>query len=324
MDCSEIRWNPILREWVVITTSRNSRPVMPQRCPFCSDAPEGAGKWDVKFLPNRFPSLLPECPEPRGSRSGFLRRAAGRGACEVVLYTSDHNATLYDLGQRHVEKLVRLLIARHNFLSKKNFVKYVLIFENRGAAVGVTNEHPHAQIYALPFVPPLVNREIGSNHEFVKREGKCLFCRAVKEEISDSRRIVYKRGGFVAFVPFYARWSYEVHLYPTDHISSLADFEDKHVIGLARALKDISRMYDQLFNFKLPYMMILHQAPVNSGNYSTYHLHVEFYPIHRNRDQIKFTASVENTGVFLNDNLPEAKAMELNNAVKRGGRRNNA
>jgi UDPglucose--hexose-1-phosphate uridylyltransferase len=311
MEFPEIRWNPILREWVIITSTRNNRPVMPRRCPFCPNAHEGAGEWDVKALPNRFPSLIPDCPEPSTLRNGFFRRAAGRGLCEVVLYTNDHKAKLHELSQEHVERLVRLLIERYKNLSKKKFTKYVLIFENRGAAVGVTNDHPHAQIYALPFIPPLVEREVESSNEFYSKKKECIFCRALREEISDSRRIVYKGDGFVAFVPFYARWSYEVHLYPTDHIHSLADFEKKHIRGFSKALIHVSKMYDGLFNFKLPYMMILHQAPINSANYSPYHLHVEYYPIHRNRDQIKFTASVENTGVFLNDNLPEAKAKDL-------------
>lgn len=290
---------------------------MPKKCPFCPGAPEGAGRWKVKSLPNRYPSLIPDCPELPPMANGFYKRAAGRGICEVVLYTNEHHKKLYELDQSHVERLVKLLIQRHMRLSERKFIKYVLIFENRGAAIGVTNDHPHAQIYALPFIPPLVEREIESGYDFYKKKKDCIFCRVLKEEGSDNKRVVYRDDGFLGFVPFYAKWSYEVHLYPTDHIQGLSDFRSKHITGFAKALKSISKMYDTLFNFTLPYMMVIHQAPSNSGDFATYHFHTEYYPIHRDRDKIKFTASVENTGVFLNDNLPEHKAEDLRNSKYR-------
>ncbi|MBM3957450.1 MAG: galactose-1-phosphate uridylyltransferase, partial [Gemmatimonadetes bacterium] len=177
---------------------------------------------------------------------------------------------------------------------------------------GVTLHHPHCQIYAFPFVPPVVARELASSRDHLEGSGECLFCSILAREIAEGARIVCEGGGHIALVPFYARWPYEVHVFPRRHVSSLAEMNTGERRDLARTIKTVATKYDSLFGFPLPYVMVLHQAPTDGGDHRHYHFHVEFYPPHRAGNRLKYLAGVElGAGVFLNDAEPEQKAREL-------------
>ena len=190
-------------------------------------------------------------------------------------------------------------------------IRYVLIFENKGAVIGVTMPHPHGQIYALPLIPPRLEKELAAARAHQRAHKRCLYCDILKKERRAGLRIVAENYTFTAFIPFYARWPYEVHIFSRRHVGALDQFRPREERGLAEILKWITLKYDNLFQMSFPYMMLLHQAPAK-GKFPYFHFHIEFYPPHRSKDKLKYLASVETgAGTFLNDSLAEEKAAEL-------------
>jgi UDPglucose--hexose-1-phosphate uridylyltransferase len=146
----------------------------------------------------------------------------------------------------------------------------------------------------------------------MEKRKKCLFCNILEKEKADGRRIVLENSSFTAFIPFFATWPYGLHLYPNRHLQSLLDFTESEKRDLASILKTIRTIYDNLFGFRLPHMMAFHQSPMDKAKHPYYHFHVEFYPVHRAKDKIKYLAGVEvGTDTFLNPTNPEEKAKEL-------------
>ncbi|HEY4439722.1 MAG TPA: galactose-1-phosphate uridylyltransferase, partial [Candidatus Elarobacter sp.] len=199
-------------------------------------------------------------------------------------------------------------------LGAREEIAHVFPFENRGAAIGVTLTHPHGQIYAYPFVPPVVAGEIARGSEHRARTGRCLFCDVRDAERDDGRRVLAAEDGWLAYVPFFARYPYETHLVATRCVRSLLDLDAREVRGLARLLKRVLTGFDALFAEPFPYVMAVHQAPVRGDD--AYHLHVEFYPPLRTATKLKFLAGSEaGAGMFINDTLPEETAERLRAAI---------
>ncbi len=264
------------------------------------------------IYPNDFPSLSIPPPEMNVSGSQLYPVAEAAGICEVVLYTPDHNSSLSQLPISHLVKLVRLWRSRYEELGRMDEIKYVFEFENRGEVIGVTMPHPHGQIYSFPFIPPRIVTELKSAESYRKTRGKCLFCDIISEERSFGRRIIAEGDSFLAAIPFYARYPYEVHIFSRRHILSFSDFSASEEKEFAGMLKLVTLKYDNLYGFSFPYMMIIHQAPTDGGDYSYYHFHVEFYPPYRSRTKLKYLAGCESgAGTFINDSIPEEKAEEL-------------
>ena len=196
---------------------------------------------------------------------------------------------------------------------------YVFEFENKGEVIGVTMPHPHGQIYAFPFIPPKIQTELNAAKEHRARTGRCLFCDVVEEERRDGRRILLENEGFVATVPFFARYPYEVNLFSRRHLLDFTQFEEEEIWDLARILKCVLLKYDNLYGFSFPYMMIIHQQPTDGDDHSSYHFHIEFLPPYRSRTKLKYLAGCESgAGTFINDSSPEEKAQELRETEPRG------
>lgn len=309
---TELRWNPTAREWVSTASHRQHRPQMPKDwCPFCPGSGRVPDHYDVHIYPNDFAALSIPAPEPAIEGDDFYRVAPSHGKCDVVLYHPDHSTSLPQLSLDHVTRLVRLWRRRFNELRAMAGIRYVLIFENKGEVIGVTMPHPHGQIYAFPYVPPRLDRELSAARLHYRRHRRCVFCDVLRKERGDGRRVVAENPHFTAFVPFYARWPYEVHIFSRRHLGTLDVFSSSEEKALAEMLKWVTLKYDNLYGFSFPYMMLLHQAPVR-GRFPYFHFHVEFYPPYRSRDKLKYLASVETgAGSFLNDSLAEEKAAEL-------------
>ena len=172
---NEIRFDPILREWVIVAQNRTVRPVLGKTftkekpkytCPFCPDAPEGAGEWVVKALPNRFPALSTEVEGNFADETSFFdfyKTRPGKGNCEVLLYSQDHDKTLGDLTITNIVALIDLWKERLEHNMNNEELKYSFIFENRGKIIGVTLAHPHRQMYSFPFIPPTVEKAVESS-----------------------------------------------------------------------------------------------------------------------------------------------------------------
>jgi UDPglucose--hexose-1-phosphate uridylyltransferase len=272
------------------------------------DRPE----FDIAVFENRFPSLRrhPDPPEVVGTDLTPVRPAVG--VCEVVVYTPRHDATASDLSVEKLERLIAVWAHRTLELGAQEPVEYVFVFENKGESIGVTLHHPHGQIYAYPFVPPLIQREVNAGNQHVAEHGRCLWCALLDQETSDGRRIVLQTDYWVAGVPFFARWPYEVHVTPRDHIGWLHELDDEGVRDLARVLKGVLLKYDHLFGFSLPYIMAVHQRPTSTADHSAFHLHFEFYPPNRTESKLKYLAGSEaGAGAFINDTLPEETAGRL-------------
>ena len=317
---SELRWHPLLGEWVATATHRQGRTFLPPAdfCPLCPTKPGGfptevpAEDYDIVVFENRFPSLQSDPPAPAVEPTELYPVRPGRGVCEVVVYTPHHSSTLADEPVEQIHKLVRVWADRTRELGALDFVRYVFVFENKGEAIGVTLHHPHGQIYAYPFVPPRVAKELEQMGAHHLKTGRCLVCDIARGELTDGRRVVAENDSFVAVVPFFARWPYEVHVYSARHMQALTDMTDAEQRDLASMLKTVTAAFDGLFDVSFPYMMALHQRPTDGGAYDHYHFHVEFYPPLRTKTKLKYLAGSETgAGLFINDTLAEEKAAEL-------------
>jgi UDPglucose--hexose-1-phosphate uridylyltransferase len=321
-----MRWNPVMAEWVVTATHRQDRTFLPPAdyCPLCPTAEGGfptevpRSKYDFVVFENKFPSLMKTAGEPAVAGTDLFPVQPSLGVCEVVLYSSDHKSTLTDMPVEKLAQLIKVWRDRYEQLGAHDEIRYVFIFENKGEAIGVTIHHPHGQIYAFSHMPPRIERELQSEARHFAATKRCLHCDIIKEERSDGRRVFVENDGFVALIPFYARYPYETHVYAKNHIPSLADFSEENEFQLAQLLHVVLNKFDHLFGFSLPYMMVMHQRPTD-GDHNDYpgsHFHIEFYPPNRTAEKLKFLAGCESgAGTFVNDTLPEEKAAELR-AVK--------
>ncbi|MBV9957572.1 MAG: galactose-1-phosphate uridylyltransferase [Acidobacteria bacterium] len=323
---SELRWNPLLGEWVATATHRQNRTFLPPEnfCPLCptkpgrfpTEVPEPT--YDIVAFENLFPSLLPIPEPPAVEGTPLYPVRPSQGECEVLIYSPQHDTTLAQEPVEKIDKLVRVWTDRFAELGARDYVKYVFIFENKGEAIGVTLHHPHGQIYAYPFVPPRIKRELEESRAHSERTGSCLFCDILAEEVRDGRRVVAENEAFIAFIPFFARWPYETHIYSKRHAQALTDFTRDEQRALAEVLKMTLAAFDKLFNLSFPYMMVMHQRPTDAPEaYDYYHFHIEFYPPLRTATKLKYLAGSETgAGMFINDTLPEVKAAELRALVE--------
>ncbi|GAC1524588.1 MAG: galactose-1-phosphate uridylyltransferase [Thermoleophilaceae bacterium] len=298
---SSQRFNELRGELVVYADARQDRTFLPQQtdCPL-DPTPPGRPETEIPFesfelavFDNRFPAF-----------------DAQYGDAEVVVYSEDHRGSLHALAPRRVEALVWVWRHRYAELAARREVSYVLIFENRGVEVGVTLHHPHGQIYAYPFVPPVALLERAAD----ERLGGCVPCALLAGERSAGARIVHENRSATAFVPYAARWPFEVHVVMREHRASLVDLGAEEMRELAEALQTVTRGFDRLFDRQFPYVMAIHQAPTDGGGGG--HLHVEFYPPLRTAEKLKYLAGSElGGGTFIQDTLPEETAASLREAI---------
>lgn len=317
---AELRWHPLTKDWVMIASHRQNRPQMPKDwCPFCPGSGKVPEKFDVYEYDNDFPALSQTPPTPDDVANDFFKVADSYGKCEVILYSPEHTVTLPELSVDHISKLVDLWIERFNEIKKDEKIKYVFIFENRGEAVGVTMPHPHGQIYGYSFVPKKLQLEVESAKEFKEEKGKCIFCEMLEQEQKAESRIIFETEHFTVFLPFFCEYPYGVYIMSKRHIQNIAEFTDEEKADFAKVMKETTGMLDSLFDYKFPYMMCMHNAPVNGEDTSEYfHFHVEFFPPMRSAEKQKFNASSE-TGAWAhcNPTAPEEKAKELREAHKK-------
>ncbi len=324
---SELRWHPLLREWIITSTERQDRTFLPPKdyCPLCPQRPDAApteipaSDYHIVAFQNKFPSLRPHPPTPAVLPTSISPVEPVVGECEVLVYSSDHEGSLAGSSVDRIEELLWVWRDRYLELGERKDIRYVYLFENRGEAIGVTLHHPHGQLYAFPFIPPKLETELASLAVHRQETGKCLVCEQVEIERSDGRRIVAENASFVAAIPFYARWPYEVHLWAREHRAHLGELSAAEVRDLAEVLKGVMARYDALWGFPMPYMMVVKQLPTDGRGSEADHLRIEFYPPLRTAKKIKYLASVETAaGTFINDTLAEEKAAELRAASPAG------
>lgn len=312
----------------MVASNRQNRPQMPKDyCPFCPGSGRVPEEYDVLAYDNDFPALSPHPPQPDGVATGLYKVANAYGKCEVILYSPQHNATLPQLPVSHIRKLVDLWVERFEVLSRNPAHKYILIFENRGEEVGVTMPHPHGQIYAYPYVPQKLRVELASCEEHHTQTGRCLLCDMNREEQSFGRRLLVETEAFISYIPFFTDYPYGAFIVSKAHKSNIAQLTSEERADLAKMLKMVTAGMDALFDRPFPYMMVLHQSPVNQTargtaaatesflhSEATYHFHIEFYPPLRSADKLKYLASSESGAwapcnpVAVEDTAPELRA----------------
>lgn len=296
------RWNPLRREWVLVAAARQGPIPDAAECPLCRSRPGHsteipASRFKLAVFENRFPAMRP-------------------GVCEVVVYTDRHDGSLASLDETAMRDLVDVWTDRYRELGARPEIDYVFIFENRGEAVGVTLHHPHGQIYAYPFIPPVAKTELDAGRAYARAGKGCLQCSLIAAERSDRSRVVLQTPGMVAYVPSYARWPYDVHVAPIRHRGALPELSRAERRELGDALQRIAQAYDRLFDRPMPYVMAMHQRPTDGRPRPEAHLHVEFYPLQRSVDRLKFLAGGEcGAGTFVSDGLPEEMASELSRVL---------
>jgi len=336
-DNSQYRWDPFQKEWIIYAPKRNLRPFQgknfekePKKtwtCPFCPDAPEGSGKWVVKQLPNRFASLDENkhfsIEKIMGS---FKKTAPNYGKCEVILYSQDHDASFGTLDHQNIVALIKMWQERFTAIKNMKDMKYIFIMENRGKEVGNSMTHPHGQIFSFPFIPPKIEKECVAFKQYNEEKNSCLLCDILKEENNELKnggnsRIICENDDFLAVIPYYAHWAFEIHIISKRHFSSLIELKDKEIESLAQIMKTVVQKYDALHGDGeiMPYVMAMHNSPVNmkENTENSFHFHIEYYTPFRGKEKLKFLAGVElGTGTMICDALPELNAKILRDLSK--------
>ena len=320
---SETRLDPVQGEWVAIAAHRQGRPYLPpsDSCPLCPSTPEWlseipAPDYEVVVFENRFPSLS-GLPAAEDTLVGPLPHRAhqGGGRCEVVCFTSDHNATFAGLDEARVQLVLEAWTDRTAELSALPGTRQVYCFENRGTEIGVTLPHPHGQIYAFPYLPPKTARAVANAAAHRERTGRNLFDDVLAAERA-GERVVLETEQWTAFVPFAARWPYEVHLYPNRRVGDFTKLDEAQRASFPAVYRELLGRFDRLFTGRsapTPYIAAWHQAPVApTGTEPELALHLELFTVRRTADKLKYLAGTESgMGAFMNDVSPERAAQRL-------------
>ena len=319
----ELRYNPLLGQWVMVSSVRMARPWRPlSTCPFCPGSGEIEFRGNVAVVPNKYPVLTLH-GVPASLSSSFFKKSPALGACYVVVETPKHSINdLCELSHEEMHAVVKAWVRLTKELAATDKVNYIAIFRNKGEEVGVSLSHPHNQVYALPHIPLKVRIKLENARAYYMRSRECLFCKILREELREGLRIIYRNSSFTAFLPFYANWPYEVHIYPFRHVGLLTELSSSEVDLLADVLRVVTGVLNTLFNKSMPYVMFIYQAPVK-GSYEYFHLHVEFYPLLEAENKLKYAGGIElGTWDFTYDDIPEERAIELrracNEAVSKG------
>lgn len=327
----EERWHPLREEWVIVAAHRQDRPWSgetvqhenvsgPQHvddCYLCPGNERVSGEINPDYqgifvFGNDHPCVGLAAPEPPANSSEIFRNRPARGLARVVCYSPRHDLSLAQLQVREIENLIEAWQAQYVDLGRHSEIDHVLIFENKGEAVGVSNPHPHCQIYATNFVFKTIATEVAASTRYFADTHRPMFQDILAAEQREGTRIICENETAIAFIPYFARYAYEVFIAPRQTHSSIASLNTQEARDLAAILREITIRFDNLWQMPFPYVMPLHQAPTDGGDYRSFHFHIEFHPPLRKPNLLKYLAGPEiGGGNFLSDTSPEEKAAEL-------------
>jgi galactose-1-phosphate uridylyltransferase (family 1) len=320
---SQLRWDPLLGEWVVLASHRQTRTFLPPAdlCPLCptrpgrepTEIPEA--DYEVVVFENRFPSLATavERDVPRTAPGAPLTELRpGFGRCEVVVFTSEHDRSFATLGADRARLVIDVWAERTAELSGIDGVEQVFVFENSGEEIGVTLSHPHGQIYAYPFVPPRVEKVLASVERHRRETGGDLFADVLTAERAGPR-VVTANEHWTAFVPAAARWPYELQVFPHRRVPDLPALTPAERASLAEVYLDVLGRFARRFDTPMPYIASWNQAPVGRGR-EDWWLHLQLFSLRRAPGKLKYLAGSESgMGAFITDTVPEDVAEQLRN-----------
>jgi UDPglucose--hexose-1-phosphate uridylyltransferase len=326
------RFNPLTNEWVLVSPQRTDRPWLGQveenkrvnlpqydpKCSLCPGNTRASGKinpvyTNIFVFDNDFPALLSKnVAENAVHQHLLLREEAETGYCKVVCFSPRHDLTLPDMSVEDVEAILSTWADESEQLGKRQDITYVQVFENKGAMMGCSNPHPHSQIWASSLLPNEPAKELAAQHEYFDQHKRPLLLDYGKLEIDSKDRIVASNEYFIAVVPFWAIWPFEIMVLSTQTETRLADSTSQSRRGLAEIMLEVTRRYDRLFNVSFPYSMGFHQAPYDGKAHPEWVLHAHFYPpLLRSATIRKFMVGYELMAMPQRDITPEAAAKVL-------------
>ena len=332
----ELRRDPVVGRWVIISTERARRPSdFPPRpmdrvgagpCVFCAGqeaaTPEevwalrpggsaaNAPGWLVRVVPNKFPALRIEGElEPSGE--GLYDRMNGIGAHEVIIEAPEHDVTIDRLPVTHLAEVLRAYRDRILDLSKDPRLEYVMVFKNHGEAAGASLEHTHSQLIATPIVPMMVEEELAGGLQHFRIKKRCIWCDIVRQERQSGGRLILEEEGYLALAPFAPRFPFETWILPAAHRSSYEETSAEELLALATLLGEVLRRMGRVLD-NPPYNLMLHSGPLRVATLDHFHWHLEIIP------KLTRVAGFEwGTGFFINPTPPEEAARYLR--AGRGG-----
>ena len=325
------RYNPLTREWVLVSPHRTQRPwqgqveaghdaARPQydpQCYLCPGNPRAGGARNPDYtstfvFDNDYASLRPDTPFDRFEQAGLLVAESEPGICRVVCFSPRHDLTIANMETQDLRKVVDAWVEQYSDLGSRPFINYVQIFENRGPMMGASNPHPHCQIWSGHSIPNEVAKEQASQLAWRGQRGDCLLCGYLDLEREARERIVDENGYFTAVVPFWAIWPFETMVISRRHLASLDVLTAAERDALADILKRATARYDRLFQVSFPYSMGFHQRPTDGLSHEEWHMHLHFHPpLLRSATVRKFLVGYELLATPQRDITPEAAAEKL-------------
>ena len=333
----ERRWHPLREEWVVYAAHRNNRPwttsesIVHQKeiisydpeCYLCPGNKRIHGDenpdYDAVYIfDNDHPVVGLNAPEisdaNKNESSNIYRKASAKGIARVVCYDKNHSITLGELPADSTFKVFVALRQQMKEFKDNPLITNVLIFENKGELCGVSNPHPHCQIYATDFNFTLTQQHLNVAKKYREEQGKNIFEEIIKAEQQDGTRIFEENKGAFAVIPFFARYAYETMIFPKNRHATLITMNDEELWDFALVFHRVIRKFDQNFGMIFPYVMSFQQSPIDDSEYPEHHLFISILPPLRQPNLIKHLAGPEiGAGTFMSDTMPEDKAKELKN-----------
>ncbi|HEV2195018.1 MAG TPA: UDP-glucose--hexose-1-phosphate uridylyltransferase [Candidatus Acidoferrum sp.] len=325
------RFNPLLREWVLVSPQRTERPwqgkveqlpappsvAYDPSCYLCPGNKRAGGKQTPKYsgtyaFDNDFPALLPEVEPFRYEEDGLLVAQSDRGICRVLCFSPRHDLTIPRMNAHELRGVIDAWIEQFSSLAQIPWVRNVQIFENRGELMGASNPHPHCQIWANATLPNLPARENESFRVYHAEKHSCLLCDYLHLELQRSERIVCQNNAFAVVVPFWAVWPFETLVLSKRHVASLEQLNEEERALLGDILRRITIRYDNLFETAFPYSMGFHQRPTDGQPHEAWHLHAHYFPpLLRSATVRKFMVGYELLASPQRDLTPESAAARL-------------
>ncbi len=325
------RYNPLSREWVLVSPHRTQRPwqgqvestttvVQPDYDPKCYLCPGNERAGGVHNPPytstfvfdNDFAALKPTTPQDRFEQAGMLIAETVPGICRVICFSPHHNLTVANMEPADLRKVVDEWVRQFVDLGSHDFINYVQIFENRGEMMGASNPHPHCQIWSGLCIPNEVVKEQEAQKFWRDQHGSCLLCDYSALERSAGVRTVEENDHFLVVVPFWAVWPFETMVLSKRHIASIDQLHDPERDALADILKRTTSRFDRLFQVSFPYSFGFHQQPTDGNEHSEWHFHAHFYPpLLRSATVRKFLVGYEMLAMPQRDITPESAAERL-------------
>jgi len=328
---SHCRYNPLTREWVVVSPHRMQRPWLGQvekppvetrlaydpACYLCPGNARAGGVHNPHYahtfvFDNDFPGLLSNVAEGELNVNGLFVARSERGVCRVLCFSPRHDLTLADMDVAEIRLVIEAWVQQYQALGSIEFVQHVQIFENKGAMMGASNPHPHCQIWATQHLPNEPNKEQVSLGDYWDRHATCMLCEYRALEQAAGERLVVENEYFIALVPFWAMWPFETLVLSKRHVTALDVLDEAERSALADLLKRLTQGYDRLFEAPFPYSMGFHQRPTDGQSHPEWHLHAHYYPpLLRSATVRKFMVGFEMLGTPQRDMTPEAAAERL-------------